>query len=235
MTRGGAEPLGRRLRGGLADRRARTRSTTCSPRGDLSHRAVRAPVRRVEAIRGFWDAEREAADEVFAMSHEVVAVEGSTGVVRVQVEYEDPVDRVYRDLWIVTLDERGRCTAFEEWPFWPRSGRAPTRQVPRPEGTQPTFASGRVFPAQRSFPGRRQRAGRRYHSARAARSSSSAWPWRRRGRGDASSHHQPGHQGGPGTGNLSLSTTSPVTWGRSTVATGKLTASPNSGVRRPAG
>ena len=47
----------------------------------------------------------------------------------------------------------------------------------------------------------------------------------------AASHHQPGHQGGPDTGNLSLSTTSPVTWGRSTVATGKLTAvNPNSGV-----
>ncbi len=47
----------------------------------------------------------------------------------------------------------------------------------------------------------------------------------------AASHHQPGHQGGPGTGNLSLSTTSPVTFGRSTVATGKLTAvNPNSGV-----
>ena len=47
----------------------------------------------------------------------------------------------------------------------------------------------------------------------------------------AAAHHQPGHQGGPNEGNISISATSPVTWGRSTVVTGKLTAtSPNSGV-----
>ena len=77
----------------------------------------------LDAIRAFWDAEREGPDEVFAMSYEIVAVEGDTGVVRVEVEYEDPVDRVYRDLWIVSLDEDRRCTAFEEWPFWPRGGK----------------------------------------------------------------------------------------------------------------
>ena len=89
------------------------------------------PYTGIVAIRGFWDAEREGPDEVFAMSHEVVAVDGSTGVVRVQVEYEDPVDRVYRDLWIVTLDADGRCTAFEEWPFWPRGGKG--TYAPGPE------------------------------------------------------------------------------------------------------
>jgi hypothetical protein len=47
----------------------------------------------------------------------------------------------------------------------------------------------------------------------------------------AAAHHQPGHQGGPNEGNLSISATSPVVWGRSTTVTGKLTATnPNSGV-----
>jgi hypothetical protein len=48
----------------------------------------------------------------------------------------------------------------------------------------------------------------------------------------AAAHHQPGHQGGPDSGgNLSISATSPVTWGRSAVVTGKLTAvNPNTGV-----
>jgi hypothetical protein len=27
--------------------------------------------------------------------------------------------REYRDLWVVRLDQAGRCTHFEEWPFWP--------------------------------------------------------------------------------------------------------------------
>lgn len=48
----------------------------------------------------------------------------------------------------------------------------------------------------------------------------------------AAAHHQPGHQGGPDpAGNISINATSPVTWGRSTVVTGKLTATnPNAGV-----
>jgi hypothetical protein len=47
----------------------------------------------------------------------------------------------------------------------------------------------------------------------------------------AAAHHQPGHQGGPNEGNISIAATTPVTWGRSTTVTGKLTATnPNSGV-----
>src|SRR5215208_5357253 len=47
----------------------------------------------------------------------------------------------------------------------------------------------------------------------------------------ATAHHQPGHQGGPNQGNISISATSPVTCGRSTVVTGKLTgATANSGI-----
>jgi hypothetical protein len=90
------------------------------------------PYAGIEAIRAFWDAERDGPDEVFAMDHAVVAVEGATGVVRVEVRYGDPVDRTYRDLWIATFDAGGRCTAFEEWPFWPRGGRG--TYAPGPPG-----------------------------------------------------------------------------------------------------
>jgi ketosteroid isomerase-like protein len=77
------------------------------------------PQRGLAAIREMWEAERRAPDEEFEMSSEVVAVEGDTGVVRVEVHYGPPQDRDYRDLWIVRLDEGGLCSHFEEWPFWP--------------------------------------------------------------------------------------------------------------------
>ena len=60
---------------------------------------------------------------MFTLVAEVIAVEGDTGVARLEVSYGDPPTRRYRDLWIVTLGADGRCTAFEEWPFFPGQGR----------------------------------------------------------------------------------------------------------------
>ena len=76
----------------------------------------------LDAIAKLWERERESPAEVFRMESEIVATEGDTGVVRVEVWYGDPVTRHYRDLWIVRLDEHGLCTAFEEWPFSPDQG-----------------------------------------------------------------------------------------------------------------
>jgi ketosteroid isomerase-like protein len=75
--------------------------------------------RGLAAIADVWEALREGADEAFTMWSEVVAVEGDTGVVRCEVAYGEPHRRVYRDLWIIKLDDEGRCFQFEEWPFWP--------------------------------------------------------------------------------------------------------------------
>lgn len=72
-----------------------------------------------EAIAAFWEAERESAAEPFELDFVPVAVEGDLGVARAEVRYAGPPARVYRDLWIVTLDAEGRCQAFEEWPFFP--------------------------------------------------------------------------------------------------------------------
>lgn len=62
---------------------------------DVSYTASpwREPIRGVDALAGFWEAERDGHDEVFAMSSAIVAVDGMTAVVRVE--------------------------GFEEWPFAP--------------------------------------------------------------------------------------------------------------------
>jgi SnoaL-like domain len=88
---------------------------------DASYRTApyREPHRGLEAIAGLWEAERRGPDEAFTMKSEIVAVEGDTGVARIEVAYGPPVDREWRDVWIVRLDEHGRAVAFEEWPFAP--------------------------------------------------------------------------------------------------------------------
>ncbi|MEV4624949.1 nuclear transport factor 2 family protein [Micromonospora sp. NPDC049523] len=79
----------------------------------------RQPVLGLPAIARMWEAEREGPDEAFRMASEVVAVDGNTAVVRVQVHYGEPTNQEFRDLWIVRFADDGRCRAFEEWPFWP--------------------------------------------------------------------------------------------------------------------
>jgi ketosteroid isomerase-like protein len=70
-------------------------------------------------IAQLWEREREGPDEAFEMRHEVVAVEGDTAIVRVEVKYGGLGREEYRDLWIARFDPDGRCREFEEWPFWP--------------------------------------------------------------------------------------------------------------------
>jgi SnoaL-like domain len=77
------------------------------------------PVVGLEQISELWEREREGPDEEFEFVHELVAVEGDTFVLRVEVDYKSPGRGEYRDLWIVRLDADGCCREFEEWPFWP--------------------------------------------------------------------------------------------------------------------
>jgi SnoaL-like domain len=79
----------------------------------------REPHRGLEAISRMWESDREGPGEAFEMEREIVAVDGATGVVRLEVTYGEPRPEHYRDLWIVRLDGQGRCSHFEEWPFWP--------------------------------------------------------------------------------------------------------------------
>lgn len=78
------------------------------------------PVVGLPAIARMWEAERDGPDEAFRMASEIVAADGATAVVRVQVLYGDPVTQQWRDLWLVRFAADGRCVAFEEWPFAPR-------------------------------------------------------------------------------------------------------------------
>jgi ketosteroid isomerase-like protein len=82
------------------------------------------PVVGLAAISQMWDAERDGPDEVFRLAADIVAVDGPTAVVRVEVRYGDPVRQEYRDLWVLRLGDDGRCSWFEEWPYWPGQPRA---------------------------------------------------------------------------------------------------------------
>jgi ketosteroid isomerase-like protein len=77
------------------------------------------PVQGLAAIARMWDAEREGPGEVFTMTTEILAIDGEVAVVRAEVRYGDPITQEYRDLWIIRLTDDGRCTWFEEWPYWP--------------------------------------------------------------------------------------------------------------------
>jgi len=77
------------------------------------------PVEGLPAIARFWEAERRGADETFAMSSVVVAVDGATAVVRVLVNYGAARNKPWRDLWVLGFAPDGRCSVFEEWPFAP--------------------------------------------------------------------------------------------------------------------
>ncbi|GGM28473.1 nuclear transport factor 2 family protein [Promicromonospora citrea] len=75
------------------------------------------PVQGLPALAAFWEDGRDGPDEDFTMRSSVVAVDGATAVVRVEVDYGSG-DR-WRDLWLLELTQDGRCTAFEEWPIAP--------------------------------------------------------------------------------------------------------------------
>jgi ketosteroid isomerase-like protein len=77
------------------------------------------PVTGLPAIERMWEAEREGPDEPFRMTSDIIAVDGDTAVVRVEVRYGDPVTQRWRDLWLVRFAADGRCVNFEEWPFAP--------------------------------------------------------------------------------------------------------------------
>lgn len=83
------------------------------------HSPYAEPIVGLPAIAVSWEAERDGPDEAFALTHEVVAVDGDTGVARAVVRYGDPLRQEYTDLWIVRFAADGRAREFEEWPSWP--------------------------------------------------------------------------------------------------------------------
>ena len=76
-------------------------------------------VRRALSLAALWEREREGPDEGFTLRHHIVAVDGTTAVVRVEVDYASERSGRWRDLWVLRFADDGRCAAFEEWPFAP--------------------------------------------------------------------------------------------------------------------
>ena len=76
------------------------------------------PVVGLDAVGRMWDEERAGPDEDFTLATEILTVDGPTAVVRAEVHYAEP-EQEYRNLWIIQLADDGRCTSFEEWPYWP--------------------------------------------------------------------------------------------------------------------
>ena len=77
------------------------------------------PACGLEQIGWMWEAERQGPDEAFSLATDILAVDGPVAVVRAEVRYGEPSCQEYRDLWVIRLDDDGRCSWFEEWPFWP--------------------------------------------------------------------------------------------------------------------
>ena len=90
-----------------------------TPDATYLHSPYEDPIVGLDQIGRMWEDEREGADEIFALSSRIVAVEGATAVVRAEVRYGDPVEQEYRDLWVIEFDDAEKCRSFEEWPFWP--------------------------------------------------------------------------------------------------------------------
>lgn len=77
------------------------------------------PIVGLSRLGPWWAAERDGPDEPFTLASEVVAVDGDTAVVRIEVAYQHDDPSRWRDLWILRFDADGRCAEFEEWPFTP--------------------------------------------------------------------------------------------------------------------
>jgi ketosteroid isomerase-like protein len=86
------------------------------------------PIAGLAAIQVMWEDEREGPDEIFTLATDILAVNGTTAVVRAEVCYGRPPRQEYRDLWVIRLAADGRCTWFEEWPYWPEHPRSAVDQ-----------------------------------------------------------------------------------------------------------
>jgi ketosteroid isomerase-like protein len=88
---------------------------------DVSYRPSpwKPPLNGLEELAPFWESARDGPDEPFTLSSEIVAVDGTTAVVRLSVDYTGADSTRWRDLWVLEFGPDGRCVSFEEWPFTP--------------------------------------------------------------------------------------------------------------------
>jgi hypothetical protein len=70
------------------------------------------------AIQDFWVDDDEDGT-IFAMEAWPVVADGTDAVVRVKIDYGEPVHQEYVDLWVLRFADDGRVEHFEEWAYWP--------------------------------------------------------------------------------------------------------------------
>ena len=75
--------------------------------------------RGFDAIAELWEAERAGPDEEFTLESESSRSRATRAWCAARSPTRSLHPHVFRDLWIVRLDDSGRCSHFEEWPFWP--------------------------------------------------------------------------------------------------------------------
>ena len=84
---------------------------------DAPWRGLDGPFRGREAIAAGWLA-GDIAGERFQADAEVLAIDGSRGVIRRRITYFEPdgsVESRYDTCWVVDFDADGRCVEYNEW------------------------------------------------------------------------------------------------------------------------
>jgi hypothetical protein len=66
-----------------------------------------------QAIVQAWLGRKDAPGS-YSFSYQVLAVDGRLGVVRGWTKYFQP-EREYSNIWVIQLDDQGRCSEFTEW------------------------------------------------------------------------------------------------------------------------
>jgi len=77
------------------------------------------PVTGLDAITRMWDEQREGPGEVFTLATEILAVDGPTAVGPGRGALRGSAPPGVPRFVVIRLDDDGRCTWFEEWPYWP--------------------------------------------------------------------------------------------------------------------
>ena len=67
---------------------------------------------REAIVRGWIEGKDEPGTWNF--SYEVLGVTGKLGFVKGKTDYSSP-PRLYHNLWVIALDEKGACREFTEW------------------------------------------------------------------------------------------------------------------------
>jgi hypothetical protein len=67
---------------------------------------------REEIVSGWLDQKDEPGDTEFR--YETLIAADDLGIIQGETTYREP-PRTYSNLWVVRLDDAGRCTEFTEW------------------------------------------------------------------------------------------------------------------------